>query len=26
MKAPIVDPSKNPNAEAIMADALSPEE
>ena len=25
MKAPMMDPSKNPNAEAIMADALSPE-
>jgi hypothetical protein len=25
LKAPIADPSKNPNAEALIADALSPE-
>jgi hypothetical protein len=25
LKAPIADPSKNPNAEALIAEALSPE-
>jgi hypothetical protein len=25
LKSPMMDPSKNPNAEALMAEALSPE-